>query len=161
MKKRNTRASTPVHMRVLQRTKIPTNKKDCWLWCGPVNNAGYGMIKGDNEYGDPKMMTVHRAVARANGLDIDNHEIQHTCLVKHCVNPRHLVHGTPQSRSERIIKKHGRTFCKPKVARRVCEHCGIDTHVVWFNRVHKDCYPGMSDSKNKLLKRINTKQLEV
>lgn len=126
--------------RVMRRTKIPKNKDECWLWCGPVNNAGYGMIRGND--GFPKMTTVHRVVGIHKGL---NHrkEIQHTCLVKHCVNPDHLVNGNPQNRTDRMKKKYNGVWQRPKNPYKTCEHCGITTHVVWFNRVHKDCYPGM------------------
>jgi hypothetical protein len=157
--KKRQRTRIPAHLRVLHRTKIPMDKDECWLWCGPVNNAGYGLIKGEKS--DDNMMTVHRVVARANGLDIENNEIQHTCLTKHCVNPRHLVHGDCKSRVKRIIKKHGPNFQKPKEPYRTCEHCGKSSHVIWFSRMHKDCYPGMNKNKTKLLNRINTKQIEV
>jgi len=137
--KRHYRTKT-AYERVMSRTKIPDNKNDCWLWCGPVNNAGYGMIRGNDGY--PKMTTVHRIAGIHKGLD-HRKEIQHTCLVKHCVNPDHLVTGNAKSRSERIIKKHGKHFNKPKISHKVCEHCGKKTHIVWFNRMHNDCYPGM------------------
>lgn len=153
MTKKRQRTRIPVHLRVLHRTKIPMEKNECWLWCGPVNNAGYGMIKGESDRNDPKMITVHRAVARANGLDIENYEIQHTCLTKNCVNPKHLVHGDPSTRVKRIIKKHGNYFQKPKQPYKTCEHCGKTSHIVWFSRLHKDCYPGMKTKYTTLHKK--------
>lgn len=140
-KHKNKRQTISAYDRVMRRTYIPTNKDECWLWCGPVNNAGYGMIRGD--YGIPKMATVHRVVAKHHGLDIDKYEAQHICLTKHCVNPKHLVEGNVKDRTRRIIKKHGRWFSKPKNPYMTCEHCGKTTHVVWFGRMHKYCYPGM------------------
>lgn len=127
--------------RVMNRTKIPENKDDCWLWCGPVNNAGYGMLRGDD--GVPRMTTVHRIVGKYIGLNMRK-EIQHTCLTKNCVNPKHLVNGDSKSRSKRIINKHGRYFCKPKIPYRKCKHCGKTSHIVWFSRMHGECYPGMN-----------------
>lgn len=127
--------------RVMLRTKIPDNKNECWLWCGPVNNAGYGMIRGND--GVPKMTTVHRIVGVHKGLD-HRKEIQHTCLTKYCVNPDHLVNGDSKSRSKRIIQKHGSNFQKPKIPYRVCKHCKGKSHIVWFSRKHGDCYPGMT-----------------
>jgi len=138
----------PVHERVLRRTHIPEDKTKCWLWQGAVNNAGYGMIKSDSGLKDiPKMMTVHRAVARFYCFPIDGVEVQHTCLNLTCVNPDHLVIGNAKSRSERVVKKHGKHFNKPKVSHKVCEHCGVKTYVIWFSRVHKDCYPGMRNNR--------------
>jgi len=138
--KRHYRTAT-AYQRMMERVDIPKDKSKCWLWTGPVNNAGYGMIRGDN--GIPKMMTVHRVAAKHLGLDIDNKEIQHTCLTKNCVNPDHLVEGDTRTRHERIVKKHGKNFQKPKNPYLTCEHCkGVD-HVTWYGRKHRDCYPGM------------------
>lgn len=123
--------------RMMQRVQIPIDKSKCWLWTGPVNNAGYGMIRGD--HGIPKMMTVHRVAGIEKGLD-KNKEIQHTCLTKHCVNPDHLVNGNANSRHKRIVDKHGPNFQAPRNPYKTCEHCGGVEHVVWFSRKHGDCY---------------------
>lgn len=144
-----------LHQRILNRTKVPDDKSQCWVWTGPVNNAGFGLIKGDSSKGDLKMVTVHRAMARHKGLDIRRKEVQHTCLNKVCVNPDHLVLGDPKSRTKRIIEKHGSHFMAPKEPYKTCEHCGETTHIVWFSRVHKDCYPGMLGKyHNKIRKRV-------
>jgi len=145
------RKRLPAYERMMQRVKIPEDKNGCWLWCGPVNNAGYGMIRGNDGY--PKMTTVHRIAGQHKGLDIRRKEVQHTCLTKNCVNPDHLVIGTPKSRCERIMKKHGRHFAKPKQAYKKCKHCGDTTHVTWFKRMHSECYTDMksvSINKNKV-----------
>ena len=123
--------------RVMRRTNIPKDKSKCWLWTGPVNNAGYGMIRGND--GVPKMTTVHRIVGIEKGLSWRK-EIQHTCLTKNCVNPDHLVNGDARSRHVRIVDKHGRQWQKPKEPYKTCEHCGETSHVVWFSRMHGDCY---------------------
>ena len=143
----------PVHERVLARTKIPNDKSKCWEWTGPVNNAGFGLIKGDANQGDLKMVTVHRVMARYKGLDIRRKEVQHTCLNKRCVYPDHLVLGTPKTRTKRIMDKHGRHWMKPKTPYKTCPHCGVTTHLVWFSRVHKDCYAGMRGKYHNKLRR--------
>lgn len=142
MKRKRSSKAVPAYERMMERVKIPKDKTKCWLWCGPVNNAGYGMIRGTDGY--PKMMTVHRVAAQHKGLDIKRKEVQHTCLTKNCVNPDHLVIGNAQSRCDRIMKKHGKNFQKPKIPYKTCEHCGKESYVVWFSRMHKDCYPGMN-----------------
>ena len=139
-KRRHINRYTPVHERVLERTKKGANPDDCWLWCGPVNNAGYGLIKGDSRQGDPKMITVHRVMARHKGLNIRWKEVQHTCLTKHCVNPDHLILGTTKDRCKRLMEKYGRHFMKPKQPYKKCKHCGESTHIVWFSRKHKHCH---------------------
>jgi len=151
MERRHINRYTPVENRVLERTKKGKNADDCWLWCGPVNNAGYGMIKGDSRKGDPKMVTVHRAMARAKGLNIRWKEVQHTCLVKNCVNPDHLVLGNAQDRHERLVAKYGKDFHRPKKPYVKCSVCGEKTHVVWFGRMHEQClieyYKSSNNSK--------------
>ncbi len=141
----------PVHERVLSRTKIPLDKTKCWTWTGPVNNAGFGMIKGDSSLGDPKMVTVHRVIARHYGMAIEGTEVQHTCLNKVCVNPKHLTLGKPIDRHKRIVAKHGKNFQKPKIPYKQCEHCGRSAHIVWFKRKHGNCYPGMLDDYQKFI----------
>jgi hypothetical protein len=144
---------TPVYDRLMKRVKVPKNKNKCWLWCGPVNNAGFGMIRGQTNLGDPKMVTVHRVMARHNGLDIKNKEVQHTCLTNHCVNPDHLVLGNAKERHTRIAAKHGRHWQKPKVPYKTCEHCNKTTHVIWFSRTHGDCYPNMNTKYSNYLRK--------
>lgn len=135
------RRSEPAYQRMMKRVKVPENKDECWLWCGPVNNAGYGMIRGNDGY--PKMTTVHRVAGIEKGLDAKYHEIQHTCLTKHCVNPDHLVEGNVKSRIQRLREKYNGYWQRPKKPYRKCQHCGGTSHVVWFSRMHNDCYPGM------------------
>lgn len=145
------RKRTPVYQRLMKRTLIPLDKNECWIWTGPVNNAGFGLIKEDLDI-DNKMVTVHRVAARHKGLDI-NREINHTCLNKRCVNPDHLVQGDPKQRHTRIVKKHGINFNKPKQPYIKCEHCNGESHTVWFSRMHKNCYPGMFTKYSKYLRK--------
>lgn len=143
MKKKRGVEAIPGYERVMRRTEIPLDKSQCWLWKGPVNNAGYGMIRGNDGY--PKMTTVHRIVGLHKGLD-RHREIQHTCLVKNCVNPDHLVNGNAKSRMQRLSKKYDGYWCRPKNPYKTCKYCKKTTHVIWFPRMHKDCYLGMSSN---------------
>ena len=136
------------YQRMMKRVQVPENKDECWLWCGPVNNAGYGMIRGTD--GWPKMMTVHRVAAQHKGLDIKRKEVQHTCLTKNCVNPDHLVNGDAKTRFKRIKEKHGEYFQRLKKPYVKCKHCGKTSHVVWFSRQHGECHPGMNNKYAKL-----------
>lgn len=132
-----TKIKKSAYERMMERVKVPKDKTKCWLWTGPVNNAGYGMIRGTDGY--PKMMTVHRVAGQHKGLNIKHKEIQHTCLIKNCVNPDHLVEGNSKTRHKRLQEKYGKYFQKPKNPYVTCEHCDVTTHIVWFSRIHKDC----------------------
>lgn len=52
---------------------------DCWLWTGKVNNNGYG---------------PHRRAYRDTKGDPNGLVIRHTCDVRRCMNPDHLIGGT-------------------------------------------------------------------
>ena len=137
-KPRKKSKTTSAYDRMMKRVHIPKDQSKCWLWTGPVNNAGYGMIRGD--HGIPKMITVHRVAGKEKGLDIENNETQHTCLTKNCVNPDHLVEGDALSRSKRVIAKYGNKWQTPKEPYKTCDYCGGTSHVIWFGRMHDECY---------------------
>jgi hypothetical protein len=134
--------------RVMRR--IRKDKNDCWNWKGATNNAGYGLIRDDDAY---KMVTVHRVVAKHMGIDISCTEVQHTCLNKLCVNPKHLTTGTVRDRTDRLINKYGSDFMYPDQKYMTCEHCGNSSYFTWFSRHHRHCYPGMHDGLLKLMNR--------
>jgi hypothetical protein len=75
---------------------------DCWIWQGPVNNKGYGHLWWEWEY-----WTAHRFsyVAFKGPIRYDL-VVRHTCHIRSCVNPEHLILGTPQDNWNDQVK-HG------------------------------------------------------
>lgn len=82
-------------MRIRYNTKMDTLSRfadrlefpdsGCWLWTRGVSRAGYGLFHVDGE------SYAHRWSFKAfNGTIPDGLEIDHTCRVRHCVNPDHL-----------------------------------------------------------------------
>jgi hypothetical protein len=74
---------------------------ECWLWTGVTINSGYGIfwIEGTTK------MTAHRfAFQDANGYLPS--VVRHTCDVKICVNPRHLLPGNMQDNMQDMSRRH-------------------------------------------------------
>lgn len=145
---------TPIIDRLLNKT-LKTD--DCWIWQGAINNAGYGLIREESKYAKKNMILVHRAMARDMGIDIENNEIQHTCLNRLCVNPNHLIIGDVKSRTKRLVNKYGCDYIRPKNKYKTCEHCGKTDYYIWYNRRHKHCYPGMYQDIEEIRKKIKQK----
>ena len=68
----------------------------CWLWLGSRNDEGYGSLQVD------RMETkAHRyAYLLLVGPIPEGQVIDHTCLVKNCVNPNHLRPLTQKDNSK-------------------------------------------------------------
>lgn len=75
------------------------NKTDtCWLWTGAINWAGYGVVDG-------KGTRAHRVSFFEAGKSLGLGEIvRHTCHVRRCVNPDHLIPGShKQNAQDRVL----------------------------------------------------------
>lgn len=88
---------------------ITTDTGGCWLWQGSVNNTtGYG------QYRCPRrgtIVTAHRWMYKFQNPDQSvtrKDFVMHTCDVKHCVNPTHLVLGDHKANMADMRRK-GRT----------------------------------------------------
>lgn len=85
----------------------PVEKLDgpCWRWIGAINHKGYGHI-----YIDGVTRRAHRVAYERLVSPIDNGlQLDHLCLVKHCINPAHLepvTNQVNQQRTERATKTH-------------------------------------------------------
>jgi len=59
----------------------------CWVWDGSVNTSGYGQFRRNG-----KMTVAHRYFyEQLVGPVPDGLDLHHTCEIRNCVNPTHLV----------------------------------------------------------------------
>jgi hypothetical protein len=73
--------------RVLVKTLITST---CWLWQGGLDSEGYASI-----YVDGKAVRLHVFMYKQHKGEIPEGEVvRHTCDVRHCLNPDHLITGT-------------------------------------------------------------------
>lgn len=78
-----------IEARLAARTE-PVPFSGCLLWTGCTDGSGYGVIRAAR-----KNLSTHRlAYEIANGPIPDGMVIRHTCDVRECCNPNHLLAGT-------------------------------------------------------------------
>lgn len=143
----------------------------CWEWSGALSGGKYGAFwDGTNQ------VKAHRfSYEYFNKTSIKNHYIvMHTCDNMKCVNPQHLVMGTPKLNSEDSVKK-GRNsrgekqwssvlteqeamriideFRKPFTLRDECKRLAIKYGVTW--RIVEHLIRGTTWKHLKLYRKLN------
>ena len=89
--------------RTLFENKILKAEDGCWLWTAAIKGNGYGNfgLRG-------KTKTAHRvAFLLYKGEIPEDKIVRHSCDVRCCVNPEHLLLGTYKDNSQDMVR-HGR-----------------------------------------------------
>lgn len=80
---------------------IKAGPEKCWLWTGQTINSGYGHFWVEGS----KKMTAHRyAFQQAQGYLPQ--VVRHSCDVKLCVNPAHLLPGNAKDNMQDMSRRH-------------------------------------------------------
>ena len=96
------RKKTPLADRLLRLT-IPEPNSGCLLWTASVRGEdGYGVVKVNG-----KTESTHRVSYRVfKGEVPEGFLVMHKCDTPCCVNPDHLVLGTPKDNSRDMVRKN-------------------------------------------------------
>jgi hypothetical protein len=78
---------------LIERFMKRVNKTDtCWLWTGSTQKNGYGSLSSQEISWGTRY--AHRwSYMYHKGKITDNQMVRHTCDIKNCVNPAHLILG--------------------------------------------------------------------
>lgn len=116
----------------------------CWLWQGYVANTGYGQLTVDQWHGSAHRLSYLLEVGPLS----DGQEIHHTCNVRLCVNPGHLVAVTRKEHKQlspsdittqnalKEVCKYGHPFTPDNIrlyrGQRKCRECGRIRWRRWY-----------------------------
>lgn len=80
-------------------------KPDCWLWGGGLNPYGYGQFRSAWAKAETGSVFAHLySLVKVGGFERDfEHETDHLCRVRPCVNPEHLEQVTQWENNRRGI----------------------------------------------------------
>jgi hypothetical protein len=75
---------------------------DCWLWQAVLIPGGYGQF-----WFEGRMRNSHVMAVIFSGTKIPEGEVvMHTCDVRRCCNPKHLVVGTQANNIDDMVRKN-------------------------------------------------------
>ena len=98
--------------------QIERAESGCWLWIGYKNRFGYGQVCRMID-GKAKLLTVHRLFYRQYKGEIpDGLQVRHTCDMRNCCNPEHMLLGT-QADNMADMKARGRHIGQKLAAERL------------------------------------------
>jgi hypothetical protein len=80
--------------------RVKLDASGCWLFTGAVGTHGYGNVGYAKKH-----WTAHTlSLFLASGVEPSG-TVRHTCDTKRCINPSHLIDGTPAENTADMIAK--------------------------------------------------------
>lgn len=128
--------------RFWEKVAVDEEEDDCWWWIAAQNSNGYGVYA----YTKRKLLLAHRVawaiVYNEYELPDNKLHVMHFCDNKQCVNPDHLLLGTPEENSKMAIER-GQLLTIDKIVGRpslkaLCKNGHPRTPE---NTMYKDGYP--------------------
>lgn len=94
-----------------------SNPQGCWLWLRAVDRKGYGFISvADPKTGQERVYAVHRLSYEFHrGKLGPGIRVRHTCHVRRCFNPKHLIPGTAKENTQDMIRAGRASWQKDKL----------------------------------------------
>lgn len=81
---------------------VVVSESGCWIWVGCCQPSGYGKVRLYSKAPEQ----AHRAFYIVlKGPIPDGLHVRHTCDVRCCVNPDHLVLGTPSENMQDMARR--------------------------------------------------------
>lgn len=82
-------------------SKVRIDEVGCWIWTASRNNQGYGNFKLAGEV----VRAHHAAYLLFVGPILEGQVVRHSCDIKLCVNPEHLILGTSKDNSADMVER--------------------------------------------------------
>jgi len=80
---------------------IPITESGCHIWLGGVDKDGYGKIQNNKKH-----LRAHRVSYEFYvGIIPEGMLVRHTCDIPSCINPTHLLVGTPRDNSQDSLQR--------------------------------------------------------
>lgn len=90
---------------------------DCWIWTGCLNSDGYPKLARNKNFN----VKGHRYVyEQLKGEVPEGHVVRHTCDNPLCLNPDHLLTGTPtDNMKDRQSRERTNNFISDEVTEKI------------------------------------------